>query len=214
MARKLDKEKVIAQAKSGDSASAIARENGVSVSNIARILRDAGFVSDAGNITNGMRSKMPEEINIVVSYPWIGVANDGRVFNMNTERELKPRKKKNSSRIVLSKDGKLIYTPTQRLICEANTGVAPSGCIAAPIDGDYWNFTPSNWEWRMPGSNLSDEDFVRMWQSCYSLAEARQMIGSNAVNRAKALRDRGVKLKCIARKSSVDELNSIIDEQV
>jgi len=67
-------------------------------------------------------------------------------------------------------------------------------------------------------SYVSDEDFVRAWESSNSVTEVVEKLGYTTVNtashRAKRLRDRGVNLKKFDRRKkeiNVDGLNNLIE---
>jgi hypothetical protein len=68
------------------------------------------------------------------------------------------------------------------------------------------------------GSPCSDEEFVRIWQSASTPAEAARRAGYRtkkateiACHRAMRLRQRGVALKSFRRRTDVDALNALLE---
>lgn len=103
------------------------------------------------------------------------------------------------------------------LACETWHGQRPPGAVVGFGDDDFQNLSRDNLAWRLPDVQVSSRDFVTAWQQSFSVGEVAEKLGGVHVGtvytRAQQLREKGVRLKAIARGSvSADELNDLIDE--
>lgn len=173
--------------------------------------------------------KMPTglESRQVPGHPSYLVSSDGRFWTTLVDgepAEMTLRLRRSNSRtdkgtqrlrIYMSQNGRVIALDAASLACEAFHGPRPTGAVVGFADGDMHNLAASNIGWQMPQIRVPDRDFVIAWQSSHSVTEVAEKLGMSlpgVYNKAKVLRDKGVRLKHISGNEdvSVDELNDLI----
>jgi hypothetical protein len=159
--------------------------------------------------------------------PWTtdyAASADGRIWAVweeyphpMTHRVHKSADGREHLRVRLTINGRVHDYYVMRLIAEAFHSESYSpGATARAINENPLDCRAENIGWGTTRSTLPDSEFVRAWQSSYSLAEAAEKcgVGSGAAySRAEKMRQRGVPLKNFAcHDLSTEELRALAEE--
>lgn len=121
-------------------------------------------------------------------------------------RDSRSRKEKGiiRRRVQLCVDGKVRDYYVAALVLEAWVGPRPDGMVCQQYDSDPLNCRLDNLFWGFPQTRVDPREFVKAWQSSVSVREVSERMGLSyavATTTAKRMRDNGVPLIDLARKS-------------
>lgn len=161
------------------------------------------------------RAVMPkgEDVRPTPDVPGYLITKEGLIFSDTdpplamAQRDYIGRKQKRR-RVRLSSGGRVRDYYVAALVLEAWVGPRPEGAVAQHYDADPMNCSLENLFWGFPQTRIDPAEFVRVWQSSQSVREVAERLGKEhptitAV--AKRMRDNGVPLRAIERKTQTDD---------
>lgn len=195
---------------SGEKRATIARSYGMSASAFTHWCRSRGIETETTKPKIDDRTPMPPDLEVrtLPDRPHLIFGADGNIYSDKSDppRALFPTQKKGRNARLRHGKG---YISVAREICRAWHGDPGEGEVVQFLDGDKDNTRPGNMQWGFPVGQVSARQFIEAWQTSETIAEVADKTGlgyQNVFSRAKRFREKGIPLKDLTTRESVDDL--------